>query len=94
MPKKKKKRKAGPAPSGPPKAVKDYAKAYRCSHCRSRVDGVYRDALGVYRMLIGHDESCPVLRGVLTDAHDAIRAAVATGRKARLISDSLDGGTE
>lgn len=91
MPGKKKPRKPKPAPSGPPKAVKDYAKAYRCSHCRSRVDAVVCAAPGVYRMLIGHDESCPVLRGTLTDAHDAVRAALATGRSARVISDPMDG---
>jgi hypothetical protein len=92
MPKKKNSRKPKPASSGPPKSVKDYARAYRCSHCRSRVDSVVCAAPGVYQMIIGHDESCPVLRGILTDAHDAVRAAVATGRSACVVSDPLDGG--
>jgi hypothetical protein len=86
MPGNKRPRKPRPAaPKGPPKSVRDYAKAYRCSHCRSRVNGVYEDGQGVWRMMIGHDGSCPVLRGTLSDAPDAVRAALTIGRPARLI---------
>jgi hypothetical protein len=94
MPGNKKPRKPKPAkPSGPPRAIRDYVKRYECSHCNSSVDGLYRDpTTGIYQMLIGHDETCPVLRGTLTDAHDAIRAARATGRGAVVIADPLSGG--
>lgn len=81
-------------PGAPPKAVKDYAKSYKCSHCRSHVAGVFRDARGLYHMSVSHDDTCPVLRGTLTDMHDAIRAAVAAGRATRLRDDPAGGGAE
>lgn len=79
MPKKRRPRKPAKPPSGPPKAIKDFAAKYVCSHCNSRVDGLTRDPSGIYRVAVTHDSSCPVLRGTITDMHDAVRAAVATG---------------
>jgi hypothetical protein len=92
MPKKKRPRKPKPAPIGPPKAIKDFADSYRCSHCRSNVDGIVKDPSGFYRLMVCHDYSCPVLRGTLTDMPDAVRAAVAVGNPAMVIDDPLDGG--
>lgn len=94
MPKKKKHRGSRPAPPGPPRALKEYAANYRCSHCNSRVSGLSRDALGIYHLSISHDDSCPVLRGTLTDMPDAIRAATTTGRCARLREEPKGEGAE
>ncbi|GAA2657493.1 hypothetical protein GCM10010307_72290 [Streptomyces vastus] len=94
MPKKKKPRKPLPAPKGPPKAIKDYARNYKCSHCNSRVNGVTRDPSGIYHMNVGHDDTCPVLRGALTDVPDAIRAALAAGRLPTVLEDRISGGEE
>jgi hypothetical protein len=68
-----------PAPSGPPKAIKKFAQQYRCSHCRSSVDGIVKDPFGIWHVMIGHDDTCPVLRGTLTDVHDAVRAGGVMG---------------
>ncbi len=94
MPKKKRPRKPTKPPSGPQKAIRDFAAQYKCSHCNSRVDGLTRDATtGIYRVAICHDDSCPVLRGTLTDMHDAVRAALAAGQIAGVIAP-LGGGAE
>lgn len=79
MPKKRRPRKPAKPPSGPPKAITEFARKYVCSHCRSNVDGIVRDPSGIWRMMIAHDDSCPVLRGTITDMFDAVRAAAATG---------------
>lgn len=92
MPGNKRPRKPKPAPQRPPKAIKEFADSYECSHCRSLVDGIVRDPSGFYRLMVRHDDSCPVLRGNLSDMHDAVRAAVATGRSAMVIADPLSGG--
>lgn len=93
MPKKRRKRKRGngPCQSKPPKAVQELAENYKCSHCNSRVEGIFRDSRGMQHLHIAHDETCPVLRGTVTDMHDAIRAANATGRVARVISGDSNG---
>jgi hypothetical protein len=93
MPKKRRPRKPAKPLSGPPKSIKDFAAQYKCSHCNSRVDGLTRDTTGIYHVAICHDDSCPVLRGTLTDIHDAIRAALAAGRIAGVIAP-LGGGAE
>ncbi len=94
MPKKHKKRKGvnGPRQSAPPKAVRELAKNYKCSHCNSRVEGIFRDSRGMQHLHIAHDATCPVLRGTITDVHDAIRAAIAAGRVARVIPGDANGG--
>lgn len=79
MSKKKRPRKPKPAQNGPPKVIKDFAQSYKCSHCRSTVDGIVKDPSGFYRLMVRHDDSCPVLRGTLSDVPDAFRAAAATG---------------
>lgn len=94
MPKKNRPRKPKPAPSGPPKSVKEFARQYRCSHCRSSVDGITKDPSGMWRMTVCHDASCPVLRGTLTDVPDTFRAAVATGGMTGVITGPLGGGAE
>jgi hypothetical protein len=93
MPGNPKPRKPKPTPSGPPKAVKDFMESYECSHCNSRVDGLTRDTYGIYRVAVSHDDSCPVLRGTITDMHDAIRAALAAGQVAGVIAP-FGGGAE
>lgn len=93
MPKRKRPRKPKPAPQGPPKAIKDFADSYECSHCHSQVDGIVRDASsGFYRLMVCHDHNCPVLRGVLPDMPDAVRAAVAAGGVTGVIADPTGGG--
>jgi hypothetical protein len=93
MPKKKRPRKPAKPPSGPPKAIKEFARSYVCSHCRSNVDGIVKDPSGIWRMMVGHNDSCPVLRGTITDMHDAIRAALAAGQVAGVIAP-FGGGAE
>jgi hypothetical protein len=93
MPKKKRPRKPLPAPSGPPKAIKEFARRYVCSHCRSLVDGITRDPSGIYRLMVRHDDSCPVLRGTLSDVPDTFRAAVAAGGATGVIAP-FGGGEE
>ncbi len=94
MPGNKRPRKPRPAPSGPPKVIKDFAKSYECSHCHSRVTEIVKHPSGIYQVMVGHDESCPVLRGVLSDMPDTVRAAVATGRASRVMGDPNGGGAE
>jgi hypothetical protein len=92
MPGNKKPRKPRPAPSGPPKVIKDFAKNYVCGHCRSRVAEVAQDASGIYHVRVFHDNGCPVLSGALTDMPDMVRAAIATGHVATVIGDPDNGG--
>lgn len=94
MPKKRRPRKPAKPPSGPPKAVKDFAAHYKCSHCNSRVDRLTRDASGIYHVAISHDDSCPVLRGTITDMHDAVRAAVVAGQGTRVMGPYGEGASE
>lgn len=94
MPKRNRPRKPVPAPSGPPKVLKEFARKYRCSHCRSSVDGIVKDPSGIWRMMIGHDGTCPVLRGTLTDLYDTVRAAVAAGGVTGVITGPFGGGAE
>lgn len=89
MPKKRKKRNT---PSGPPKSVKDFARNYRCSHCNSQVASVIKTPAGAYQVNVSHDDSCPVLRGTLTDARDVVRAAIASGRIAAVLTPASPGG--
>lgn len=94
MPRNKRPRKPKPAPSGPPKSVRDFANAFECSHCRSEVDGLYRDPSGIWRMMICHDNTCPVLGGTLTDVPDAFRAAAAAGGVTGVITGPFGGDAE
>jgi hypothetical protein len=94
MPKKRKPRKPAKPLSGPPKAIKDFAAQYKCSHCNSQVDGLTRDPSGIYRLAVSHDDSCPVLRGVLPDVPDAVRAALTAGRGAMVITGLFGEGAE
>lgn len=91
MPGNKKPRKSRPAPSGPPKVIKEFARNYECGHCRSHVTDIFRDVSGIYHVMVGHDDGCPVLSGVLTDVPDALRAAMATGRASRVVGDPNGG---
>lgn len=91
MPKKKKKREPRPAPMGPPKAIKDFAKSYRCSHCHSRVTEIVQSSSRMFRVMVAHDNGCPVLTGTLPDVPDAVRAAMATGHIARVIGGPNSG---
>jgi hypothetical protein len=92
MPGNKKPRKPRPAPSGPPKSIIKFAQNYKCSHCRSRVAELTQDASGIYHVRVGHDGTCPVLRGVLSDVPDTVRAAIATGHVSRVIDDDPNNG--
>lgn len=71
-----------------------FAEKYQCSHCNSRVEGIFLDSRGAQHLHVSHDATCPVLRGTVTDMHDAIRAAIATGRVARVIPGDTNGGAE
>jgi hypothetical protein len=93
MPGNKRPRKPKPAnPIGPPKSIKEFARQYRCSHCHSHVDGIVKDPSGIWRMMICHSASCPVLRGTLTDVPDTLRAAVAAGGVTGVIAGPFGGG--
>lgn len=99
MPKKKNRRKNGGSKSraewSPPKSIKKYARSYRCSHCNSRVVSVDSpDGQNQFRINITHDASCPVLRGAITDVHDAIRAAISAGVSACVVADPTGGATD
>lgn len=52
-----------------------FGAAYRCSHCRSDVE-IVGDRVTVY-----HDNSCPVLSGLLPSTPDTLRAIEAVERE-------------
>lgn len=60
-------------------AAEAMAAAYRCGHCRSENRGVTVDWYGISRVLIAHDDGCPVLSGAVDDAPDILRAAIRAG---------------
>jgi len=59
----------------PSERVTTLAATYRCGHCPSDPPVLRELAPGIYRMTVGHDESCPVLNGTVSDIPDVFRAA-------------------
>ncbi|GAA3160083.1 hypothetical protein GCM10010451_04890 [Streptomyces virens] len=55
------------------------ADAYQCGHCHSATGWAKFNNDDVGRVVIQHDDSCPVLAGTVSDLPDALRAAGATG---------------
>jgi hypothetical protein len=51
------------------------AAAYSCGHCNSETS-TRTDEAGLVRIVINHDDGCPVLTGVLPSAPDVVRALV------------------
>lgn len=51
------------------------AAAYSCGHCNSETS-TRTDEHGIVRLVIHHDDGCPVLTGVLPSAPDVVRAVV------------------
>lgn len=52
------------------------AAAYACGHCNSTTK--LRTIDGIGRVVVHHDDSCPVLAGTLSAAPDALRAVASS----------------
>jgi hypothetical protein len=70
----------------PPAAVAAMAATYTCGSCDAEIGRPHLDHDGIWHMQVHHDESCPVLTGAVSPAHDGIRAmrtaAAVTGEQA------------
>ncbi len=63
----------------PPASVRAYRRAYRCSDCASTTGQTYSDEIGVWHVVIQHDDTCPVLTGVTDPFADVVSAARGLG---------------
>ena len=45
----------------PPAAVSEFAQNYRCPDCAATSE-LHRDQLGLWHLLVSHDETCPTYR--------------------------------
>ncbi|WP_409059962.1 hypothetical protein [Streptomyces sp. SYP-A7185] len=52
------------------------------------------DQFGINHLNVGHDPSCPVLRGTVDDAPDVLRAAAAAGGPILIVLGDFEGGAE
>jgi hypothetical protein len=67
-------------------ALDKYAASYSCGHSHSATSWA-RGPNGIGYAITQHDDTCPVLAGLLSDLPDALRAAEATHGMVVLVGD-------